>query len=80
MEVIGCVHSDLSLGMSSCLLVMFYPPTLHHGCLRQGWSLLLAGRLLPSRHLPPSRIRARPSRRVVWFIVDLQRLPLSRDR
>jgi hypothetical protein len=79
-EVIGCVHSDLCLGMLSCLLVMFYSPTLHHRCLRQGWSLLLAGRLLPSRHLPPSRILVRPLRHVIWSVVEFQCLPLSRDR
>ncbi|MFN9908471.1 MAG: hypothetical protein ACK56F_20475, partial [bacterium] len=69
----GCVSSGLSLGT-------FHPPTLPHGCLRRGWSQLLAGHLLPSRHLLLSRFLVRPLRRLIWFIVDLQRLSLFRNR
>ncbi len=47
MEGGGCVSSGLSLGM-------FHPPMLPHGCLRRGRSRLLAGHLLPSRHLRPA--------------------------
>jgi hypothetical protein len=69
----GCVTNGLPPGT-------FHPPTLPHRCLGRGRSRLLAGHLLPSRHLLPRRFLVRPLRRLIWFVIDLQRLPLFRAR
>jgi hypothetical protein len=78
-EVSRCAHSGCSLGVFSFSLVGFNCPMLHQRCLVQGWPELpyeyFGSRVLVWFH---SCACVHPWRRVVWFIVDLQHLPLSR--